>query len=43
MQKGLDDDDDDMDFQDTKSSATTCSYKPPDMQYMHGKETKNAF
>ena len=45
MQKGLDDDDDDMDFQDidTKSSAaTTRSYKPLDMQYM-GRKLKKRF
>ena len=31
-----------MDFQDAKSSATTCSYKPPDMQYM-GRKLKMCF
>ena len=42
MQKGLDGDDDNMDFQDAKSSDTTCSYKPPDMQYM-GRKLKMRF
>ena len=42
MQKGLDGDDDNMDFQDAKSSDTTCSYKPPEMQYM-GRKLKMRF
>ena len=38
MQKGWNGDDDDVDFQDTKSSDTAaCSYQPPNLQYMGGK------
>ena len=42
IQKGLDGDDDDIDFQDAKSSDTTCRYKPPDLQYM-GRKLKIHF
>ena len=34
-------DDDDMDFQDAKSSDTSCSYKPLDLHYMGRKRLED--